>query len=267
MATQIRFRRGTTAQHATFTGAAGEVTVDTDKKTLVVHDGVTPGGQPLPTTTTNIPSDNSVSTVKIQNNAVTTAKIADANVTTAKVADGNITWVKLGSDIFNGARKIANAWFTSTFRLWDTTDQTKGLGFVLSAITTGTTRLITVPDRDVDLSLVERGRFVSSDQTITSAALITVAHGLGARPEDIEIDLVCVTAEAGWSIGDIIQNVSDINTITSTNITNARYADATNVYYRFSSASAAFNIPNKSTGATTTITNANWRIRIRAIRY
>lgn len=47
MATQLKLRRGTTAQHSTFTGAAGEITVDTDKKTVVVHDGVTAGGKPL----------------------------------------------------------------------------------------------------------------------------------------------------------------------------------------------------------------------------
>ena len=43
MATQVQFRRGTTAQNASFTGALGEVTVDTDKDTLVVHDGGTAG--------------------------------------------------------------------------------------------------------------------------------------------------------------------------------------------------------------------------------
>lgn len=47
MATQVRQRRGTTAQHSTFTGAQAEITVDTDKKTLVVHDGSTAGGIPL----------------------------------------------------------------------------------------------------------------------------------------------------------------------------------------------------------------------------
>lgn len=49
MATEIKLRRGTTAQHATFTGAEGEITVDTDKETVVVHDGSTEGGYPLPT--------------------------------------------------------------------------------------------------------------------------------------------------------------------------------------------------------------------------
>ena len=47
MAKQLQIRGGTTAQHSTFTGAVREITVDTDKDTLVVHDGTTAGGFPL----------------------------------------------------------------------------------------------------------------------------------------------------------------------------------------------------------------------------
>jgi len=47
MATQVQFRRGTTGEHSGFTGAVGEVTVDTEKKILCVHDATTPGGFPL----------------------------------------------------------------------------------------------------------------------------------------------------------------------------------------------------------------------------
>ena len=47
MATQVQFRRGNTTQTSTFTGAVAEITVDTDKDTLVVHDGSTAGGFPL----------------------------------------------------------------------------------------------------------------------------------------------------------------------------------------------------------------------------
>jgi hypothetical protein len=47
MATQVQWRGGTTAEHATFTGAAREITVDTQKQTLVLHDGSTAGGRPL----------------------------------------------------------------------------------------------------------------------------------------------------------------------------------------------------------------------------
>ena len=44
MATEIQFRRGTTSQHSSFTGAVGEITVDTDKDTAVVHNNSTAGG-------------------------------------------------------------------------------------------------------------------------------------------------------------------------------------------------------------------------------
>lgn len=47
MATQVQFRRGTSAQHQTFTGASGEVTVNTDNNTAVIHNGVNAGGFPL----------------------------------------------------------------------------------------------------------------------------------------------------------------------------------------------------------------------------
>ena len=47
MATQVQFRRGTTAETATFIGAIGEVTVDTVKHTCVVHDASQVGGYPL----------------------------------------------------------------------------------------------------------------------------------------------------------------------------------------------------------------------------
>ena len=40
-------RRGTSAEHAAFTGLVGELTVNTSRKTAVVHDGLTAGGTPL----------------------------------------------------------------------------------------------------------------------------------------------------------------------------------------------------------------------------
>jgi Major tropism determinant N-terminal domain len=47
MAKQVQLRRGTTAQIASFTGAQGEIIVDTTLNTLVVQDGSTVGGFPL----------------------------------------------------------------------------------------------------------------------------------------------------------------------------------------------------------------------------
>ena len=47
MPTTVQFRRGTTAQNNAFTGAAGEITYDTEKATLRVHDAATAGGSTL----------------------------------------------------------------------------------------------------------------------------------------------------------------------------------------------------------------------------
>ncbi len=44
MSTQVQLRRGSTAQHESFTGALAEVTVNVDTHALHVHDGSTAGG-------------------------------------------------------------------------------------------------------------------------------------------------------------------------------------------------------------------------------
>lgn len=45
MSKQIQLRRGNREEHLGFTGAQGEVTFDTALRTLIAHDGETPGGQ------------------------------------------------------------------------------------------------------------------------------------------------------------------------------------------------------------------------------
>lgn len=47
MAIQIQLRSGTTTEHGTFKGAVGELTYDTEKKQLRVHDGFTVGGKAI----------------------------------------------------------------------------------------------------------------------------------------------------------------------------------------------------------------------------
>ena len=44
MSRVLQIRRGTTAQNDNFTGMAGEITYDTEEKTIRVHDGSTLGG-------------------------------------------------------------------------------------------------------------------------------------------------------------------------------------------------------------------------------
>jgi hypothetical protein len=92
MATQVQQRRGTTAQHNVFTGANGELTVDTSKDTLVIHDGTTQGGFPL-ARESDIPTGalaslNSVGASQIDADAVGSTEVADNAITLAKMAHG-----------------------------------------------------------------------------------------------------------------------------------------------------------------------------------
>ena len=44
MPTQLQFRRGTTSQNNSFTGAVGEISIDTATDAIILHDGSTAGG-------------------------------------------------------------------------------------------------------------------------------------------------------------------------------------------------------------------------------
>ena len=95
MAKLLKLRRGSTTQHSTFTGAEGEVTVDTTKDVLVVNDGTTQGGHPLAAEDmSNVSSASIVNS--IGTSALSGAKVqpnfGSQNVTTTgTLASGNHT--------------------------------------------------------------------------------------------------------------------------------------------------------------------------------
>ena len=104
MATQIQWRRGNTSQTATFTGAVSEITVDTDKNTLVVHNGTTPGGFPLAqdsSTQANVGAGLIIVTNAYQAN-VGAARIADVASGQANVGAVQIAKVNKSGDVMTG---------------------------------------------------------------------------------------------------------------------------------------------------------------------
>ena len=114
MATQIQLRRGSTSQHNVFTGAIGEITVDTDKDTLVVHDGTTQGGYPLAKaseipTTGALAALNSVGAAQIDTNAVGASELADNAVDTAAIANDAVTAAKIALNAVGSSEIAANA--------------------------------------------------------------------------------------------------------------------------------------------------------------
>ena len=137
---QVKLRRGTTTEHTSFAGAEGEVTVDTDLDTLMVHTGGSAGsgvrlakhselgGAGAGGTVTEIDSgtglvtspvggitatgtigiaDGGVDALQLATGAVETDKIEDLNVTTGKIADLNVTTGKIANDAVT-ADKLAH---------------------------------------------------------------------------------------------------------------------------------------------------------------
>jgi len=107
MSTTLQLRRGTTAQHSTFTGAVGEITVDTDKDTAVVHDGSTAGGFPLAKATDNTTLDTTsieVTNLKAKDgtsagsiaNTTGVVTLASSVLTTADINGGTIDGTTIG---------------------------------------------------------------------------------------------------------------------------------------------------------------------------
>ena len=105
--------------------------------------------------------------------------------------------------------------------------------------------------------------FVSANQTISTAGAVTLAHSLGAQPKLVFCELVCITAEAGYAVSDVLM-VGNNNGTTADNRYLAVYYNATSIFIKFTSTAACFSAANASTGAMATLTNANWRLRVRA---
>lgn len=103
MAKQLQLRRGTTVQHNTFTGAVGEVTIDTDKDVVVVHDGATVGGFPSQkelVSGTNIKTINSTTILGSGNISVQPTLESGTNIKTINNASilgsGNLNVISAG---------------------------------------------------------------------------------------------------------------------------------------------------------------------------
>lgn len=196
MARQLQLRRGTTAQHTMFTGAVGEVTIDTDKDALVVHDGVQAGGFPaaresvVTAHTGNTSNPHNVNKTQVGLGNVDNTSDANKPVSTATQTALNLK-ANLVSPTFTGTPEAPTA-----------------------SVGTNSTQVATTA-------------FVNAEIANDTYSKNQIDTALGLKVDDTEIASVNLLRADKYLAAQNIANMS----YTDGNLTKIQYNNATNVDY------------------------------------
>lgn len=110
--------------------------------------------------------------------------------------------------------------------------------------------------------------FESTQQTITAAGSLTLAHGLSGAPDMVMVKLKCLTSEFNYSIGDEVF-IEHFQMGGSTLVSRgcSIVPDSTNLNVRYGSQSNTFIQLDKTTGAINALTNSNWEAIFIAVKF
>ncbi len=236
MATQLQLRRGNTTQTNAFTGAIAEVTVDTDKKTLVIHDGSTAGGTPLAKegvlstayTHANGAFDKANSANVLAqaaynqaNTATTSAQAAfDKANQTAQLAFTTVSanGTSLVADANNDTLTITSAVANGVFVTGNSSTDALDIGLIDSGVTaSGYGDSVSVPTFVVDT----KGR-------LTSASNTSIRSGTTTQTGIVQLeDSVISTSTSNAATPASVKTTYDLATTANNNAVNAgTYANA-----------------------------------------
>ena len=177
MAKRLQLRRGTTAQNNAFTGAVGEVSVDTDTEVLVVHDGVTVGGFPV---AARANANGTISLIKKDGTVITTIPATGLfnNTLTSTATDQALTAAQ-GKVLYDQSFGVGQSWqnVTSSRVTGTTYTNTTSRPIVVNVTANGyqTTTLITAIVQGVSF-------IIGSDSTpydTVAAGSFVVPSGVG----------------------------------------------------------------------------------------
>ena len=192
MPTILQLRRGTTAENAAYTGAAGEITVDTTLNKVLLHDGSTQGG--------------AATVGNVQGN-IQLGKTADGEIDTSS---GNLTIDSAGGTVTVDDNLVVsgNLTVSGTTTTVDSTTVSIQNAFVFEGATDDAfeTTLTTVdPTADRTISLPN----VSGTIPVLAAASATQ---ITSTPEELNIlDGVTATASELNALDGITSSVSELN--------------------------------------------------------
>ena len=230
MAKLLKLRRGSTSQHSSFTGAEGEVTVDTDKDVLVVNDGSTAGGHPLAAEDMSNVSSASIAG-RLATDSIAPAKIAagalDTDVT---IVSANITNGTIVNEDVNASAAIAGTKIAPDFGSQNvgTTGNLSGAALTLSnnnLIINGTQPQISFVDSDANpdyLIKVNGGTFDIRNNTADSSVFNISSTGVVASQGEFH-------CQAGLDTnGDVVLNsgTTNVNVTFDASTSNMKFSDS-----------------------------------------
>lgn len=105
--------------------------------------------------------------------------------------------------------------------------------------------------------------FTSTDQTITSAGALTIAHGLGTVPILVQNFLICQSADLNFGVGDVVPINDNLNTADNFSAGQSIVLDSTNINVRYGSSSNVYRLLDNTSGDKANIDPTKWKLRIK----
>lgn len=193
-----------------------------------------------------------VGAVGVKALGIATAQLADGAVTTAKVADGAVTLAK-----------VANI---ATARVLGRT--TAGSG-VVEELSAGTGISIAGGTIASTVTGITKGTVVTVGLSSGVTGIIyTGSHGLAAMPFEVSLKLKCLTAEHGYAVGQYVNAGAAIYDGSDYDVTPFWWTATASTLklgrYEPLGGGSTIRIPNATTGAQATLTDANWALEATA---
>ncbi|WP_315336143.1 hypothetical protein [Pseudomonas grimontii] len=106
--------------------------------------------------------------------------------------------------------------------------------------------------------------YTSPAQTYVAGGTITLMHNLGSMPRRVTLEVACVVAEGGYSVGDVVLLGEAIQTINSSNNAFGVSIRPTTTQVNVLVAIGGLTVVSRSSGGILGLTPANWRMTIKA---